>query len=163
MPERPQPRCCHSQDQAGARCWIVVRLRIICFGVIRVREESRPHEACGSARTTHSNKLFFFSIKYIISFRIHNLRGWGFIERLAICYYVNMDHRICSLGRECLHSPNSANTSLSWTSCRTKDHLRTIAYAKLLDLSKGSYPLFFVCHAHPHRRRSKRIQTLITL
>ena len=47
------------------------------------------------------------------------------------------------------------------SSCRTKDHLITLVYAKLLDLSKGSYLLFFICHACPHHRRSTWIQVLI--
>ena len=49
------------------------------------------------------------------------------------------------------------------SSCRAKDRLKPIAYAKLLDLSKGSYLLFFICHERPLRRRSKWIQALITL
>ena len=48
------------------------------------------------------------------------------------------------------------------SSCRTKGHLITLVYTRLLDLSKGSYLLFFDCRARPRKRRSIRIQPLIT-
>ena len=57
----------------------------------------------------------------------------------------------------------TAPLSLEPSSCRAKIGLKPIAYAKLLDLSKGSYLLFFTCHEHPLCRRSKWIQALITL
>ena len=56
---------------------------------------------------------------------------------------------------------------LSWqSSYRTKHILKPIDYAKkgsVLDLSKGSYLLLFICHERPFRRWSKWIQALITL
>ena len=53
---------------------------------------------------------------------------------------------------------------LSWlSSCRAKDLLKPIAYAKLRDLWKGSYLLFFTCHERQIRSRSKWVQALITL
>ena len=54
----------------------------------------------------------------------------------------------------------------SWlSSCRAKERLKLIPYAKSLDLSKGSWLLFFVRHERPLalRRQSKWIRTLITI
>ena len=49
------------------------------------------------------------------------------------------------------------------SSCRTKGHSIALAFTDLLDLSKGSYLLFFICRARRHHRRSMRIQGLITV
>ena len=64
-----------------------------------------------------------------------------------------------------LHSSHNSHTALlqshynflSWlSSCRAKDLMKPIAYANLLNLSKGSYLPFFIC-------RRSRVQALITL
>ena len=74
------------------------------------------------------------------------------VQRIQACITSGIKNHLKCLQWEAQTCTAHSTFLTRLSSSRAKNHLKQITYAKLLDLSKGSYLLFFICHECPLHR-----------